>query len=63
MEKAAELAKNSAAPSARLRGERNRTSLNPLGLELSDGKLDFLAEDHAPYTAQEAGVFLLPSTK
>jgi len=39
----------------RLRGERNRTSLNPLGLELSDGKLDFLAEDNAPYTAQEVG--------
>lgn len=52
------LAKNSATPSARLRGERNHTSLNPLGLELSDGKLDFLAEDNASYTAQEAGVFL-----
>eukprot|EP00435_Cladocopium_sp_Y103_P068341 s1049_g31.t1 len=39
----------------RLRGERNRKSLNPLELELSDGKLDFLAEDDAPYTAQEVG--------
>eukprot|EP00438_Fugacium_kawagutii_P033207 Skav219821 [mRNA] locus=scaffold147:423453:433802:+ [translate_table: standard] len=35
--------------------QRHSKAFNALGLELSDGKLDFLSEDDAPYTAEEVG--------
>lgn len=40
----------------RLRGgKRHAKPLNSLGLELSDGRLDFLAANDAPYSAEEVG--------
>lgn len=44
---------------SRLRGgKRHAKPLNSLGLELSDGRLDFLAANDAPYSAEEANLRL-----